>query len=186
MWWLWMSQSYFSLGFLSQNSLWKLYSFRGYKGYIYYGESGMRRVNFFKTELDGGLASRLDWVASSSHVVTEWPDWTFCPVVLQLAWRFRFSACLAHVQLLATCKPRATRKIQSRVLASLHNLEHFFTLSHTLLLHDSHLNTRLLIAKIQANLTRNKANKMVDKIQPYLLEILIFLYMMRTYLIVKE
>ena len=34
-------------------------------------------------------------------------------------------------------------------------------------LHDSHLNTGLLIAKIQANLTRNKANKMVDKIQPY-------------------
>ena len=44
----------------------------------------------------------------------------------------------------------------------LHNLEHFFTLSHTLPLHDSHLNTGLLIAKIQANLTWNKANKMVE------------------------
>ena len=76
-------------------------------------------------------------------------------------------ACLARVQLLAACKPRATREIQSQVLASLHNLEHFFTLSHTLPLHDSHLNTGLLIAKIQANLTQNKANKMVDKIQPY-------------------
>ena len=54
-----------------------------------------------------------------------------------------------------------------QVSASLHNLEHFFTLSHSLSLHDSHLNTRLLIAKIQANLARNKANKMVDKIQPY-------------------
>ena len=49
----------------------------------------------------------------------------------------------------------------------LHNLEHFFTLSHTLPLHDSHLNTGLLLAKIQENLARNKANKMVDKIQPY-------------------
>ena len=29
---LWMSQSCFSLGFLSQNSFWKLYTFRGYKG----------------------------------------------------------------------------------------------------------------------------------------------------------
>ena len=76
-------------------------------------------------------------------------------------------ACLARVQLLAACKPRATRKIQSRVPTSLHNLEHFFTLSHTLPLHDSHLNTGLLIAKIQANLVRNKANKMVDKIQLY-------------------
>ena len=40
------------------------------------------------------------------------------------------------------------------------------TPSHTTL-HDSHLNKGLLIAKIQANLARNKANKMVDKIQPY-------------------
>ena len=76
-------------------------------------------------------------------------------------------ACLAHVQLLAACKLRATREIQSRVLVSLHNLEHFFTLSHTLPLHESHLNTGLLIAKIQANLARNRAYKMVDKIQPY-------------------
>ena len=58
-------------------------------------------------------------------------------------------------------------RIQSRVYASLHNLEHFFTLSHSLPLHDSHLNTGLLIAKIQTNLAWNKANKMVDKIQPY-------------------
>ena len=76
-------------------------------------------------------------------------------------------ACLARVQLLASCKPRATREIQSRVPASLHNLEHFFTLSHTLPLYDSHLNTWSLIAKIQANLARNKANKIDDKIQPY-------------------
>ena len=69
--------------------------------------------------------------------------------------------------ILTACKPRATRKIQLRVPVSLHNLEQFFTLSHTLPLHDSHLNTGLLIAKIQANLERNKANKMVDKIQPY-------------------
>ena len=57
---------------------------------------------------------------------------------------------------------RATREIQPRVPTSLHTLEQFFTLSHTLPLHDSHLNTRLLIAKIQANLAWNKANKMVD------------------------
>ena len=57
--------------------------------------------------------------------------------------------------------------VQPRVSAFLHNLEHFFTLSHSLTLHDSHLNTGLLIAKIQANLARNKTNKMVDKIQPY-------------------
>ena len=162
MWRLWMSQSYFSLGFLSQYSLWKLSIFCGYEGYLYLCVFGMRRVSFSKTELAGGLASRLDWAMSSSRELTEWLVWTFCLVVLQLAWRFNFSACLARVQLLAACKPRATREVQSWVLATLHKLEHFFTLSHTLPLHDSHLNTGLLIAKIQANLAQNKANKMVD------------------------
>ena len=65
-------------------------------------------------------------------------------------------------------------RVQPRVSASLHNLEHFFTLSHSLLLHDSHLNTGLLIAKIQANLAWNKTNKMVDKIQPYNLRLWLF------------
>ena len=55
-----------------------------------------------------------------------------------------------------------SRKIQLRVSASLHPLEQFFTLFHTLPLHDSHLNTGLIIAKIQANLARTKANKLVD------------------------
>ena len=58
-------------------------------------------------------------------------------------------------------------RVQPRVSASLHNFEYFFTLSHSLPLHDSHLNTWLLNTKIQENLTRNKTNKMVDKIQPY-------------------
>ena len=75
--------------------------------------------------------------------------------------------CLARVQHSGGLQPQATREIQLRALASLHSLEQFFTLSHTLPLHDSHINTRLLIAKIQANLARNKAIKMVDKIQPY-------------------
>ena len=75
---------------------------------------------------------------------------------------------------LVACQSRVTREFQQRVSASLHNLEHFFTLSHSLPLHDSHLNTGLLIAKIQANLARNKANKMVDKIQPYNLPFWLF------------
>ena len=134
----------------------------------------MRRISFSKTKLVGGLALWLGWAASSSRKLTEWPVWTFCPIVLQLAWCFSFSACLARVQLLAACKPRATCEIQSWVPATLQKLEHFFTLSHTLPLHDSHLNTGLLIARIQANLARNKANKMVDKIQSYSLPFWLF------------
>ena len=152
MWILWMSQSCFSLGFISQYSLWKLSIFCGYEGYLCLCVFGMQIVSFSKIELAGGLASQLDWATSSSRELTEWPVWTFCPVVLQLAWCFNFSACLARVQLLAAYKQRATREVQSRVLATLHKLEHFFTLSHTVPLHDFHLNTRLLIAKIQVNL----------------------------------
>ena len=76
----------------------------------------------------------------------------------------QFLACLARVQLLAACTTSGDLQAAShlQVLVFLHNLEYFFTLSHTLPLHDSHLNIELLIAKIQANSTRNKANKMVD------------------------
>ena len=49
-----------------------------------------------------------------------------------------------------------------RVPVSLHSLEHLFTLSHILPLHDFHLNIGLLTAKLQANLAQNKANKIVD------------------------
>ena len=155
-----MSQSCFSLGFLSQYSLWKLSTFHGYKGYLYWSKNGMQKIRFFKTEL--AVASRLDSVENSSHVQTELPDWTFCPVVLQLARLFIFFACFTRVHHLAACQPQVSCEFQLRVLATLHKLEHFFTLSHTLPLHDSHLNTGLLIAKLQANLARNKANKMVD------------------------
>ena len=62
----------------------------------------------------------------------------------------------------------------SRVSASLRNLKHFFTLSHSLPLHNSHLNIGLLIAKIQTNLAQNKSNMMIDKIQPYNLPLWLF------------
>ena len=87
---------------------------------------------------------------------------------------FQLLTCLARVQHFDGLQPRATREIQQRVPASLHNLEKFFTLSHTLPLHASHLNTGLLIAKIQANFARNKTNKMVDKIQPYNVHVLFY------------
>ena len=70
-------------------------------------------------------------------------------------------ACLACVQLLAACSRNSLARSSRESLFFLHILEHFFTLSHSLPLQKSHLNTRLLIVEIQANLARNKANKMV-------------------------
>ena len=153
-----MSQSCFSPGFLSQNSLWKLFTFRGYEGYLYWGENRMWRVRFYKTRLARGLASRLDWVMSSSREVTERLVVLFCPVVLQLAWCFNFWNAWHVCPLWRLTVARSNRES----LFFLHTLELIFTLSHSLPLQESHLKTGLLIAKIQANLSRNKANKMVD------------------------
>ena len=78
------------------------------------------------------------------------------------------SMMLQHLRMLGMCATsgglQAASYPRDPVMSSatLHKLEYFFTLSHTLPLHDSHLNTGLLIAKIQANLVRNKANKMID------------------------
>ena len=71
-------------------------------------------------------------------------------------------ACLARVQLLAACNRESPARSSRESLFFLHTLENFFTLSHSLPLQESHLNTGLLIAEIQANLARNKAKKMVD------------------------
>ena len=114
---------------------------------------------------------RLGLVTWLSHEFQPQGNWTvslyFLSCSAPTGMMLQLLACLARVQLLTACKLRATHEIQLQIPISLHNLEHFFTLSHTLPLHDSHLNTGLLIAKIQENLTRNKTNKMVDRIQPY-------------------
>ena len=83
-------------------------------------------------------------------------------------------ACLACEQLLAACSRESPARSSRESLFFLHTLEHFFSLSHLLLLQESHLNTGLLIAEIQANLARNKTNKMVDKIQLYNLPLWLF------------
>ena len=83
-------------------------------------------------------------------------------------------ACLARVQFLAASSRESPMRSSRESLFFLHTLKHFFTLSHSLSLQESHLNRRLLITEIQANLARNKDNKMVDKIQPYNLPIWLF------------
>ena len=61
MWRLWMSQSCFSLGFLSQNYLWKLSTFRGYKGLYIVGWERNAKSQFFPNRVVWwlGLVTRL-------------------------------------------------------------------------------------------------------------------------------
>ena len=153
---------FFSLGVLSQNSLWKLSLNRGCKGIYIVGWEGMWNVIFCQTGCSGGLTSRLGWVTSSSHKQTAWPAWNFCPIMN--SWRDASASgmlgtCASIWRLAAAShsrNPAASPCFFAHTWAILH------TLSHTLPLHESHLNTGFLIAKIQANLAWNKANKMVD------------------------
>ena len=98
-------------------------------------------------------------------------NWTIsCPILscsALVGMMLQLLACLACEQFLAACSRESPVRFSHESLFFLHTLEHFFTLSHSLPLQESHLNTRLLIAEIQVNLAWNKANKMVDKIQPY-------------------
>ena len=161
-----MNQSYFSLGFLSQNSLWKLSIFRGYKGLYIVGWERNAKSQFFPNMvvwwlgLPIGLSCEFKCQANGLASLGLLSYSATAGITLQLP--YMLHACANFGGLLVASHPR----VQPRVSLSLHN-EHFVTLSHSLPLHDSHLNTRLLIAKIQANLAWNKANKMVDKIQPY-------------------
>ena len=152
----------FSLGFLSQNSLWKLSLNRGYKGIYIVGWEGMWNVIFYQIGCSDSLTSGLGWVASSSREQTAWLAWNFCLVVnswCDASASGTLGMCASIWQLTVVSHPRnpaASPCFFAHTWAILH------TFSHTLPLHDSYLNIEFLIAKIHANLTWNKAKKMVD------------------------
>ena len=111
--------------------------------------------------------SKQGWlVAWLSHEIQPQDNWmTSCPILSCSALAsitLQLLACLVRVQLLAACSRESPARSSRESLFFLHTLEHFFTLSHSLPLQKSHLYTGLLITEIQANLARNKANKMVD------------------------
>ena len=110
---------------------------------------------------------RLDLVTGLSHEFKPWANGLVNLGLLscneQLAQLFSFWHAWHMCNNLAACKLRVTLKIQPQVPVSLHNLEQFFTLSHILSLHNSHLNTRLLNTKLQANWHGIKPTKRLIK-----------------------
>ena len=120
-------------------------------------ESGFSKQGWLAAWLSREFQPRGNWTAS-------------CPILSCSAaagMTLQLLACLALVLPLAACSRKSPTRSSRKSLFFLHTLENFFTLSHSLPLQESHLNTGLLIVEIQANLARNKAYKMVDKIQPY-------------------
>ena len=148
-----VSLSKFSLEALSKSWL---------KGYIY---SKVRR-NVKSHIFPNRVFWRLDLATRLSREFKPWANGLASLGLLSYSVTagvtLQILACLARVHRSGGLQLWATHEIQSWVPVSLHNPEQFFTLSHTLPLLDSYLNTGLLIAKIQANLARNKANKMVN------------------------
>ena len=110
--------------------------------------------------------SRLGLAAWLSHKFQLRGNWTAsCPILSCSApagVMLQLLACLAREQFMAACSRESLWDPVVCLCFFFHTLKHFFTLSHSLPLQESHLNTWLLIAEIQANLAWNKANKMVD------------------------
>ena len=75
----------FSLGFFSQNSLWELSKFSGYKGIYSSVCEECEKSIFIQTGHSGDSTSRLEQVMSLNRELIAWPDCLFCPVVLRLS-----------------------------------------------------------------------------------------------------
>ena len=121
-----MSQSYFSLGFLFQNYLWKLFTFCGYKGIYSRVCEECEKSVFIQTWHSGDLVLLVEQVASLSCKLTIWWDYTFCTVVLQLSWPFisLHASHVCHFGDLSVTRSNCETPLECTQLE-------FFTLSHT-------------------------------------------------------
>ena len=146
----------FFYGF-SQNSLWKLSIFRGYKGYLYLSEKGMWRVNFSITEWTSDLDSQLaTWL---SHKFKSWTnkmaslDFLSCsaPTGVTVHLLYMLHSCESSGGLPVASHPRVpivSPYYFAQTWVFLHTFSHT-----TLTWFPLKLNIGLLIAKLQANLT---------------------------------
>ena len=158
-----MSQFCFSLGFLSQNSLWKLSTFRGFKGIYSRIWEECEKSFFCKTRCSGkSLATGMsrEFQSPENRMVRLYFFSCSDPAILTL----QLPTCSTRVA--DSGKWPIASQSQVPVASCLFNAYSWsilHTLSHTQPLHNSHLNTRFLNAELQANLARNKANTWLNK-----------------------
>ena len=147
-----MSQSCFFLGFLSQNSLWKLSTICGYKG-IYTGVFGMRKVRF--------VTNRAVWrLGLATGMSREFESQTNYLAKLEvLSCSAPASVTLQLPHMLHTCASFGDFPVV-RLCLSAHSWA-FHTLSYITLTWFSP-KYRVFKCWITSKLARNKANKMVD------------------------
>ena len=128
MWRLWMNQSCFSLGFLSQKSLWKLSTFRGYKGLYIEGWERNVKSQFFPNR----VVWRLDLVTGLSREFKLWANdmaslgLLSCSATIGMTLQL---PCMLHVCQLWRL---ASRESPASPTVSLYNLAQFWAFLHTL------------------------------------------------------
>ena len=126
-----MNQSYFTLGFLSQNSLWKLSFICGYKGYLYWGEKRMWNVRFFQNR-GGSRLGLATWL--SREIQLRDNRMPSCPVLscsAPASMTVHLLACLARVLHLAAYSRESPWDPAARLCFLAHSWA-FYTLSHSL------------------------------------------------------
>ena len=148
-----MSQSCFSLKILSTSSL----HFVGIRVFI------IGCIRNAKSQLQPNIAFwRLDLATRTSRKFESWANCLARLEVLSCSAitgvTLQLSLHASHVCHSGNLLVGASREIQSRGFSWVHTSWAFFTFFYTLPLHNSHLNTGYLIAKLQANLARNKTN----------------------------
>ena len=157
-----MNQSCCSLGFLSQNSLWKLSTFRGYKGIYSRVCEECEKSFFYKTGGSGNSLSQLGQVASFNHEIMDWLDCLFLSCSAPAVMTLQLPACftcvalwwiISHESFVSSSRENALDCTHTWIL---------HTLSHTSLTW-FHLKTGYLIVELQANLAWNKANTWLNK-----------------------
>ena len=137
-----MSQSCFSLGFLSQNSLWRLSTFRGYKGiYSRVYEECQESVT---TKQDVLVIRACNWNESRANYLAKLEVLSYNATAGMTLQLLLHASHVCHFGDLAVAS-------QSQDSLELHTSQ-ISSLSHTLPLHNSYLDTGYLIAKLQANL----------------------------------
>ena len=107
---MWRNQSCFSLGFLSQNSLWKFSTFCGYKDIYSRVWDGMWKVIFQQNKIHWRVTYNWDELRVPVASYQTRLDYAFCVVVIQLACLFIFLHASHMCFILTSYHSRVSRK----------------------------------------------------------------------------
>ena len=129
-------------------SLWKLSTFQGYKGIYSRVWDGMWKVTFQQNRVHQRVTR--DW-DESRVLVTSYqtrPYYTFFSCSDPVGLTLQLLACFTRVLHFGKSPLVSQLRVQLRVTFLLHTVDQIFILSHTQLLHYSHLNTAFLNVKL--------------------------------------